>query len=126
MEVVEFSLEDGFDDYEKVAMSTAVYGQAQEGVDGNLVYPALGLAGEAGEFVDKVKKNWRNNQSMTAANLTPEQKEEFAKELGDVLWYITACAKELGIPLHDIAKMNLSKLQDRRKRGVIKSQGDNR
>jgi NTP pyrophosphatase (non-canonical NTP hydrolase) len=115
-----------FSEYEEQAMSTAVYGKAQEGVDGNLVYPALGLAGEAGEFVDKVKKNWRNNQSMTATNLTVEQKIEFAKELGDVLWYITACAKELGIPLHDIARMNIQKLLDRRKRGVIKSSGDNR
>lgn len=115
-----------FEEYERVAMSTAIYGQATPGVDGNLVYPALGLAGEAGEFVDKVKKNWRNNQSMTAANLTPEQKMEFAKELGDVLWYITACAKELGIPLGEIAELNVMKLLDRRKRGVIKSEGDNR
>ena len=115
-----------FSEYENEAMSTAIYGRATPGVDGNLVYPALGLAGEAGEFVDKVKKNWRNNQSMTAANLTMEQKIEFAKELGDVLWYITACAKELGIPLHDVARMNITKLTDRRKRGVIKSEGDNR
>src|ERR1039458_7834887 len=95
-----------FSEYEEVAMSTAVYGNAQEGVDGNLVYPALGLAGEAGEFVDKVKKNWRNNQSMTAANLTFEQRKEFAKELGDVLWYVTACAKELGIDLDGIEKIH--------------------
>src|ERR1039458_8821539 len=115
-----------FSEYEEVAMSTAVYGNAQEGVDGNLVYPALGLAGEAGEVVDKVKKNWRNNQSMTAANLTFEQRKEFAKELGDVLWYVTACAKELGFSLHDIARINLQKLLDRRARGVIKSEGDNR
>jgi NTP pyrophosphatase (non-canonical NTP hydrolase) len=115
-----------FSEYEEVAMSTAVYGNAQEGVDGNLVYPALGLAGEAGEFVDKVKKNWRNNQSMTAANLTIEQKIEFAKELGDSMWYITACAKELGFTLQEIAQINMDKLLDRRKRGVIKSEGDNR
>ena len=115
-----------FNEYQAAALSTAVYGNAQEGVDGNLVYPAMGLAGEAGEYVDKVKKHWRNTQSMSAGNLTPQQKIEFAKELGDVLWYLAVSAKELGFNLQDIAQMNIDKLLDRRNRGVIKSSGDNR
>jgi NTP pyrophosphatase (non-canonical NTP hydrolase) len=115
-----------FDEYQQVALSTAVYGKAQEGVDGNLVYPALGLAGEAGEYVDKVKKHWRNTQSMSAHNLTPEQRIEFAKELGDVLWYLAVSAKELGFTFQEVAQMNINKLLDRRKRGVIKSEGDSR
>ena len=115
-----------FDEYQKAAMSTAVYGNAQDGVDGNLVYPALGLAGEAGEYVDKVKKHWRNTQSMSAHNMTIEQKVEFAKELGDVLWYLAVSAKELGFTFKEVAQMNINKLLDRRKRGVIKSAGDNR
>jgi NTP pyrophosphatase (non-canonical NTP hydrolase) len=115
-----------FNEYQEAALSTAVYGKAQEGVDGNLVYPAMGLAGEAGEYVDKVKKHWRNTQSMSAGNMDAQQKVEFAKELGDVLWYLAVSAKELGFSLEQIAQMNIDKLRDRRARGVIKSQGDNR
>lgn len=115
-----------FDDYQRAALSTAIYGKAQDGVDGNLVYPALGLVGEAGEYADKVKKHWRNNQSMTATDMTPEQRVEFAKELGDVLWYLAVSAKELGFTFDQIAAMNIQKLADRRSRGVIKSEGDNR
>ena len=111
-----------FNDYQDFALSTATYPQIGE----NLVYPAMGLAGETGEYVDKVKKNWRNKGSMSAANLSPEEKKEFAKELGDVLWYIAASAKELGSDLSEIAVINLAKLGDRRNRGVIKSSGDNR
>ena len=111
-----------FDDYQTLALSTAVY----QNIGENLVYPAMGLAGETGEYVDKVKKNWRNKGSMSAANLSPEEKTEFAKELGDCLWYISASARELGMDLTEIAVQNLAKLADRRNRGVIKSAGDNR
>lgn len=111
-----------FDEYQTLALSTAVY----QNVGENLVYPALGLAGETGEYADKVKKNWRNKGSMSAANLSHDEKLEFAKELGDVLWYVAASAKELGFDLTEIAVQNLAKLGDRRNRGVIASQGDNR
>lgn len=111
-----------FDEYQAKALSTAVYPDLGQ----NLVYPAMGLAGEAGEFLDKVKKNWRNNNIMSSANLSPEQRKEFAKEIGDVLWYAAAAARELGYELSEIAIMNIEKLADRRARGVIKSEGDNR
>jgi NTP pyrophosphatase (non-canonical NTP hydrolase) len=121
MEIVEYLYID-FDDYEKIAMSTAEYPD----VGDNIVYPAMGCAGEAGEFADKIKKHWRNTGSLSSANMTPEQRIAAAKELGDQLWYVNAAAKELGFSLHDIAKMNLQKLLDRRARGVIRSTGDNR
>jgi len=111
-----------FDNYQELAVSTAMY----ENIGQNLVYPAMGLAGETGEYVDKVKKNWRNKGSMSAANLSFEEKMGFAKELGDILWYIAASAKELGVDLEEIAVLNIAKLSDRRNRGVIKSEGDNR
>ena|ERR1700692_1676492 len=111
-----------FDNYQDFALSTALYPKAGY----NLVYPALGIAGEAGEYADKVKKLWRNKGTMSAENLTPEQRKEFAKELGDVLWYIAASAEELGFSLSDVVDINVEKLTDRRSRGVIKSEGDNR
>lgn len=111
-----------FDQYQDLALSTAMY----QNIGENLVYPAMGLAGETGEYVDKVKKNWRNKGSMSAANLSPEEKMEFAKELGDVLWYLAASSQELGVSLGAVAALNIAKLSDRRTRGVIKSEGDNR
>ena len=111
-----------FDEYQRAALTTAEYPNVGE----NLVYPAMGLAGESGEFCDKVKKMWRNLNTMRAHSLTSEKRMEMLKELGDVLWYIAACAKEMNAPLSFIAQENINKLLDRRARGVIKSEGDNR
>ncbi len=58
--------------------------------------------------------------------MEPTEIEEYVKELGDVLWYIAASAKELGFTLEQVAQLNLKKLADRKERGVIKSEGDNR
>lgn len=88
-----------------------------------LWYYMLGLAGETGEMVDKVKKLYRNSQS----DVVPEEKRiEMGKELGDVLWYLGRAAKKLGFSLGEIATLNVQKLADRARRGVIRSEGDNR
>ena len=108
--------------YQNESLGTATYPQ----LFSNLVYPAMGLAGEAGEVCDKVKKRWRNTGKMSAHDMPQDERNEIVKELGDVLWYISACASELGIHLNTVAQVNLDKLNDRRNRGVIKSSGDNR
>jgi NTP pyrophosphatase (non-canonical NTP hydrolase) len=82
----------------------------------------MGLAGETGEAVDKIKKIFRNDNGIVSA----EKKEEIKKELGDVLWYLSQIARELDIAFADVAKANIAKLADRAARGVIKSEGDNR
>ena len=114
-----------FDEYQEEAFALATYPH----VKANIVYPAMGMAGEAGELCDKIKKHWRNTDlpipELTAA-LTEEQRKAITLELGDVLWYIGALASELGITLREVAEVNIHKLRDRRARGVIKSQGDNR
>ena len=109
-------------EYQEKAESTAVYPSRGE----NLCYPAMKLAGEAGEYCDKVGKRWRNTGSMSSRGMDPAQIEEYVKELGDVLWYISASAAELGVSLEQVAQLNLKKLADRKERGVIKSEGDNR
>lgn len=112
-----------FDKYQKESRKTAVY----PAIGDNLIYPAMGLAGEAGEFLDKVKKYWRNSgQFPDLNNLDQGQIETLVLELGDVLWYLAAIASELKISLHSVALRNLEKLQDRKERNVIKSEGDNR
>ncbi len=102
-----------FNEYQRRAMTTAIYPE-----NAAVVYPALGLASEAGEFAGKVKKIIRD--SNVPSN------EELAAELGDVLWYIAACANDLNLTLGDIALGNLSKLEKRAKSGTLGGSGDNR
>lgn len=111
-----------FNEYQYQALKTAVYERDSH----SLLYPTLGLVGEAGEVAEKVKKLWRNLGLTKGNQLTQVDKEEIGKELGDILWYAAVLADELGYDLSDIAVMNLEKLNDRKKRGVLKSKGDKR
>lgn len=111
-----------FSEYQQKATSTATYPD----VGKNMVYPALGMVGEAGEVAEKVKKFWRNLGVMNPNLLNAEQKVQVMKEMGDVLWYLAALAQELSVDLGQVAALNIEKLFDRRDRGVIKSEGDNR
>lgn len=87
---------------------------------GNWMYPFLGLAEEAGEVVGKIAKSMRGDYSLDA------KKEEVLKELGDVMWMLALCCCELGVSIEEIQIKNIEKLEDRRSRGVIKGDGDNR
>ncbi len=107
-----------FEEYQKLSRKTAQYPKIGE----SFVYPVLGLAGEAGEVAEKIKKLFRNKNG----DLSQEYKLEIAKELGDVLWYLSQISTELNLSLEEVAQLNLEKLLDREKRGVIKSKGDNR
>lgn len=107
-----------FDEYQKASTGTAQYSEFFT----PWVYLALGLAGESGEVVDKLKKVGRNHNGV----FSDEDKVEIAKELGDVLWYTSQLCEQLGISLGDVAQMNRDKLEDRKARGTIKSRGDNR
>lgn len=112
----------GFNEYQNNANVTVAY----PNVGANIIYPALGMAGEAGEVAEKVKKLWRNNGIMSGKNLNIEQKSQLVKEMGDVLWYIAALAKEIDVEMSEIARMNVDKVNDRLQRNAIKSEGDNR
>ena len=102
-------------EYQEMAMETAIYPQP-------IIYPTLGLTGEAGEVSDKVKKVIRDNNSV----FTEDRKKEIAKEVGDVLWYIATLSHDIGYKLEDIAKMNYEKLRSRQLRGKLHGSGDNR
>jgi NTP pyrophosphatase (non-canonical NTP hydrolase) len=98
--------------YQKAASSTAIYPTQHA-----ITYPALGLAGEAGEVANKVKKIIRDGKL---------DKTALKGEIGDCLWYIAALCRDLNIDLGDVAKANLEKLQDRKARGTLKGSGDTR
>lgn len=107
-----------FKEYESKAVTTAIYAAAS-----SIIYPAIGLANEAGESLGKVKKMIRDG-NLDAHGLHAE--------IGDVLWYCAALCRDLSneygidFSLDRAAKDNLQKLEDRAKRGVLSGSGDNR
>jgi NTP pyrophosphatase (non-canonical NTP hydrolase) len=104
-------------DYQRLSRRTAEYPR-----EAWLAYPALGLAGEAGEVAEHAKKAIRDD----GGSVTEERRAAMAKELGDVLWYVAQIASELGLELEDIAHGNLEKLLSRQRRGVLSGSGDER
>jgi NTP pyrophosphatase (non-canonical NTP hydrolase) len=112
----------GFDVYQDATALTALYPGAGTGNVEALAYTALGLAGEAGEIANKVKKVLRDDNGV----LTKDKATEISKELGDVLWYLARVAEEIGTRLGGVAEGNIAKLYDRMQRGVIQGSGDNR
>ena len=104
-------------EYQQKALETAVYPQNYK-----IVYPALGMNGEAGEVADKVKTVIRDG----CGDFSDEKKREIAKEIGDVLWYCATLANDIGFDLETIGQMNYSKLHSRQVRGVLGGSGDNR
>jgi len=83
-----------------------------------LVENTLGLVGEAGEVAEKVKKLIRDESRFT--------KEDIIKELGDVMFYVTALANYYGSDLQEVIEGNVIKLDGRETRGTLKGSGDNR
>jgi NTP pyrophosphatase (non-canonical NTP hydrolase) len=87
-----------------------------------VIYPTLGLVGEAGEVADLVKKSIRDD----SGTYTKVRHELIMKELGDTLWYLAAVARDMGWSLDAVASLNIEKLQDRANRGVLGGSGDTR
>ncbi len=99
-------------DYQRAAAHTAIYKQEHA-----IIYPALGLAAEAGEVANKVKKIMRDGTF---------NREAIADEVGDCLWYIAAICRDLNVDLSMVADNNLKKLHSRQQRGTLSGSGDNR
>ena len=108
-----------FNYYQKTSRQTALY--VREGIP-NYIYPTLGLTGEAGEVAEKVKKILRDDNGI----INEEKRVQIAKELGDVLWYLSQLSTELGFSLDEIAQQNIDKINERLKQNKIGGSGDNR
>ena len=111
-----------FDDYQKKAKKYDQFEEVISPKEAGFIEKVLGLTGEAGETADKIKKIIRDKNG----EISEEDRKEVAKELGDVLWYIAAISRNLGVSLSEVAEMNLEKLESRYQRGKIKGEGDNR
>ena len=107
--------------YQAEASSTAQYRW-------KVIYPALGLANEAGEVLGKIKKLIRDKEITfgEVADLPSKDRIAIADEIGDVLWYCAMLAKDLNVSLNEVALLNLGKLESRAARGKIGGSGDDR
>ena len=105
------------DMYQQVAKTMAIYPREQA-----IIYPTLGLTGEAGEVANKVKKIIRDGTNKTSEDMV----QAISSEIGDCLWYIAVLADDVGVKLSDIANSNLEKLANRMEKGTIHGSGDKR
>ena len=101
--------------YQKHAERTSGAGKSG---DRRQIIAALGLAGEAGEFANMIKKLTAHGHDIPA--------EVLADELGDCLWYIAEAATACGLKLDEIAKMNVEKLKARYPEGFSEERSRNR
>jgi len=109
-----------FMEYQEESRKTAQYPRNL-----GLPYAALGLNGESGEVAEKVKKLIRD-RGFTGGILPADVRADIIRELGDVLWYLSAMCEEVGTTLEEVAKVNIVKLASRQNRNAIKGSGDNR
>lgn len=85
-----------------------------------LAYCTGKLNGEAGEAAEIVFKAFRGDQGI----LSDQQKLLLAKEMGDVLWYVSRISALIGYRLEEIMEMNINKLMDRKDRNQLHGYGD--
>lgn len=108
-----------FNEYQNFVKDMKVYPEEMR-----IIYPTLGLVGEAGEISEKVKK-WIRDEDY-ANGMYIGRRQAILDELGDPLWYIAALADDLGYSLQDVVHANVRKLTSRKDRGVLHGSGDNR
>lgn len=111
-----------FDEYQKQALTTAYTDPKYVDSLMDKTIWAMGVAGEAGEVVEK----WKKIVAYKEGKVSEEDRQELGKELGDVVWYVAVMAHSLGLSFDEIMANNVEKLKSRKARNVIKGAGDNR
>jgi NTP pyrophosphatase (non-canonical NTP hydrolase) len=104
-----------FDEYQKAAIRTLNNTLTHEQ---RITMLCMGLAGEAGETVDALKKVLFHGHTLDT--------DKVGDELGDLLWYITGLAQTLGLSLEKIAEKNAEKLRKRYPNGFSPERSVNR
>jgi NTP pyrophosphatase (non-canonical NTP hydrolase) len=111
-------------DYQNWTATTAVYPEAGENSERELVYLTLGLAGEAGEVADKIKKLIRSGvvsmEWKEYLNFSNAERLNILHEMGDTLWYLARLCSALDISLETLAKINHDKLEARKAADKLK------
>lgn len=94
----------------------------EHGISPPWLYYVLGIGGETGELIEKVKKHFRDDYGQ----MTDTKLEEIKKEMGDCFWYHARLADHFNIDLNEVAEENIRKLLDRMERNKIHGDGDDR
>lgn len=102
-------------EYQRLALITANH-DLDSKID--LAVASLGVAGEAGEVADHVKKYLGHGHEL--------DREKMIKECGDVLWYVSKIAHCLDVSLQEIAERNIEKLAKRYPEGFSEEASKNR
>ena len=102
-------------DYQKLALKTLNKNLDKKEI---LINSVMGLCGESGEAIDLVKKHLYQGHEL--------DKERFAKELGDIAWYLAEAAHAINMDLDDIFKLNIEKLEKRYPNGFNQNNSINR
>jgi len=89
-------------EYQQLAMTTLNPELSKRDM---LLNSVMGLCGESGEAIDLVKKHMMHGHAF--------DREKFAKELGDIAWYLAEAAKAIDTDLETIFQMNIDKLKKR-------------
>jgi len=111
-----------FREYQIECRKTDVGTSAQDCIKPGWLYYVLGIAGESGEFCEKIKKLFRDKNGI----IDQEFLDLIIKEIGDILWYQARILDQFDIDFDDVAKTNITKLLDRMERGTLHGEGDNR
>lgn len=89
-------------EYQQLAMTTLNPELSKRDV---LLNSVMGLCGESGEAIDLVKKHLMQGHDF--------DREKFARELGDIAWYLAEAATAIDMDLETILQMNIDKLKKR-------------
>jgi NTP pyrophosphatase (non-canonical NTP hydrolase) len=109
-----------FNEYQDECAKTDVGTSAQDNLKPGWMYYVLGIGGETGELLEKIKKLFRDDYG----EMTEERKKAVILEMGDMMWYMARLCSHLGVKFDQVALMNVDKLQSRKKREKIHGDGD--
>jgi NTP pyrophosphatase (non-canonical NTP hydrolase) len=87
-----------------------------------IIYPVLGMNGEAGEAAEKAKKCLRDYDGY----VNDEMKHGIMREIADVLWYVWATADDMGYSLEDVMEVGIKKVKKRQETNTVHGEGDDR
>lgn len=110
-------------DYQEKALRTW---NTDKDYESRIVNAALGLSGEAGEVADMIKKGVCHGHGINSDHPKSVSLSELAKELGDILYYVSVMANEIDYSLQEIAEININKLAKRYPEGFSVESSINR
>ena len=99
-------------EYQEKAKKTDLHTKVGEN---ELDYYLLGLASETGDVLGRMKYVYRDYGGKISAI----EKEKIKKELGDLLWYLSAICDRFDFSLEDVAELNLKKLSNRMQNNTL-------